>query len=279
MRLSEDFSGARNDHHLVQLWLSGRPELTQESYEATACRFLATLEGKGLRDATVADLVAWTETLKGAPATIARHIAAVKSLLTFAHRTGYTVFNVGLAIRGPKLPDRLHERIVEAGLIQEVLKKAANARDRALLLAFYYSGGRVSEICGLRFKDLVGNRVTFLRGKGIKTRTVLLPAFVADSLRALQTTGVPAERNIFVSYRGKPICRRSAWNIVDRASDEAACHLSPHWFRHAHTTHALDNGAPIHVVQAGLGHASLTTTSRYVHVRSNQGSSQFLPLP
>lgn len=280
MRLfAEDFSGARDDHHLVQLWLAGRPDSTKESYSATAGRFLEFLEGKSLRDAQVADLVAWIETLTGAPATITRHIGAVKSLLTFAHRTGYTVFNVGLAVRAPKVADRLHERIVEADVIQEVLGKAENDRDRALLMVFYYSGARVSEVCGLRFKDFVGNRVTFVNTKGTKTRTVLLPAFVVAAVRALRSPGTPDTRNVFISYRGKPICRKVAWDIVNKASDEAGCHLSPHWFRHAHATHSLDNGAPIHVVQNGLGHASLTTTTRYVHVRANQGAGEFLQPP
>ena len=34
-----------------------------------------------------------------------------------------------------------------------------------------------------------------------------------------------------------------------------------HWFRHAHATHSLERGAPIHLVQATLGHASVATTS------------------
>lgn len=280
MRLfTEDFSGAKDDNHLVQLWLAGRPDSTKESYNATAKRFLEFLGGKSIRDAQVADLVAWVETLSGAPATITRHIGAVKSLLTYAHRTGYTVFNIGLAVRAPKVPDRLHERIVEEDVIQEILRKADNDRDRALLMVFYYSGARVTEVCSLRFKDLVGNRVTFVNTKGTKSRTVLVPPFVAAAVRALRAPSTPDSRNIFVSYRDKPICRRSAWDIVNKASDEAGCHLSPHWFRHAHATHSLDNGAPVHVVQNGLGHASLTTTTRYVHVRANQGSSQFLPAP
>lgn len=61
-----------------------------------------------------------------------------------------------------------------------------------------------------------------------------------------------------------------------RAGIELA--VSPHWFRHAHASHALDCGAPIHLVQATLGHASITTTGRYLHARPNDTSSRFLPL-
>ena len=54
--------------------------------------------------------------------------------------------------------------------------------------------------------------------------------------------------------------------------------VSPHWFRHAHASHALDRGAPIHLVQATLGHASITTTGRYLHARPADSSNRFLPL-
>ena len=53
--------------------------------------------------------------------------------------------------------------------------------------------------------------------------------------------------------------------------------MSAHWLRHAHVSHALDRGAPVHLVQATVGHASLTTTSRYAHARPGDSSSRYLP--
>jgi site-specific recombinase XerD len=49
------------------------------------------------------------------------------------------------------------------------------------------------------------------------------------------------------------------------------------WLRHAHVSHALDRGAPAHLVQATVGHASLTTISRYAHARPKTSSSTYLP--
>lgn len=54
--------------------------------------------------------------------------------------------------------------------------------------------------------------------------------------------------------------------------------VSPHWLRHAHASHALDRGAPIHLVQATLGHSSVATTSRYFHARPGESSARFLAL-
>ena len=52
--------------------------------------------------------------------------------------------------------------------------------------------------------------------------------------------------------------------------------VSPHWLRHAHASHALDRGAPIHLVQTTLGHASVATTGKYLHARPEESSGRFL---
>jgi len=67
-------------------------------------------------------------------------------------------------------------------------------------------------------------------------------------------------------------------DVPQASSDEQLLPVSPHWLRHAHASHALDRGAPIHLVQATLGHASITTTGRYLHARPSDSSSRFLPL-
>jgi hypothetical protein len=46
--------------------------------------------------------------------------------------------------------------------------------------------------------------------------------------------------------------------------------------RHAHASHALDHGAPIHLVQATLGHTSVATTSAYLHARPGDSSARFV---
>ncbi|MFC3015838.1 tyrosine-type recombinase/integrase [Virgibacillus litoralis] len=52
----------------------------------------------------------------------------------------------------------------------------------------------------------------------------------------------------------------------------------PHWFRHAHASHALDQKAPIHLVQATLGHENVATTGRYLHSKPNESSSTYISL-
>ena len=89
-----------------------------------------------------------------------------------------------------------------------------------------------------------------------------------------------AEELIFRSRSGRPLDRGRVRMIIRRAAQRVgvADSVSPHWLRHAHASHALDRGAPIHLVQATLGHSSVATTSRYLHARPGDSSARFLAL-
>src|SRR5262249_58360308 len=77
---------------------------------------------------------------------------------------------------------------------------------------------------------------------------------------------------------GNPLDQSQVLRIVRRASARAGNqkNVSPHWLRHAHASHSLDRGAPIHLVQATLGHASVATTGRYLHARPSESSVKYL---
>jgi integrase len=66
--------------------------------------------------------------------------------------------------------------------------------------------------------------------------------------------------------------------IVKAAAKRAGANsaASVHWLRHAHASHAIDNGAPITLVSATLGHADLKTTSVYAHARPGESSGRYL---
>jgi hypothetical protein len=83
---------------------------------------------------------------------------------------------------------------------------------------------------------------------------------------------------VFPSRSGKPLDRGRVRMIVRRAAKRVGVPdaVSPHWLRHAHASHALDHGAPIHPVQATLGHSSVASTSSYLHARPGDSSARFL---
>jgi len=273
------------DRKLVELWLSMKTSRhTRRAYDAEAAHFLAFVH-KPLAWVTLTDLQAWAAQLgQGTlqPASQNRALTAVKSLLSFAQETGYLPFNVGAAVKLRPNRDGLAQRILEESEIARLIEAAHPGRNRVLLKLLYVSGVRVSEICGLKWCDALarppGGQITVF-GKGGKTRTVLLKPKAWQQLQFIRGEAKAADPIFPSRKRGRELDVSQVRRIVYAAAKKAglAQKVSPHWLRHAHASHALDRSAPIHLVQATLGHASVSTTGRYLHARPTESSSFYLP--
>lgn len=279
-----EHSGARTDAQLVDMWLKTKrsPE-TRRAYLFDVESFLGALRsaGKGLRGAKLVDLQDWIDGLDGADSTRARRVAAVKSLLSFGHRLGYTTFNVGAVVSVPRVQNKLAERILTEDEVQQMFRATSNARNLALLRLLYYSGARISEACGLCWEHIhvtpEGYSTITLHGKGGKTRHVVVPENITRELLALrddEEDKVP----VFRTKSGRALLTTDAAKMVRATAKRAGIKraVSPHWFRHAMASHALARGAPVSVVQATLGHSNLSTTGRYMHVRPNDSAGMYL---
>jgi integrase/recombinase XerD len=273
---------AATDAQAVALWLHGRPARTSREYRREVAAFLAAV-ATPLGAVTLGAVQAYTDRRRHlAPATQARTVNALRSLFRFLHTIGYLPFNVALPVKPPAVKNTLAERIMSEGDVYRLLHRVeGNARNHALLLLAYASGGRVSELAGLKWRDVQARgdagQVTIF-GKGGQTRAVLLPAVAWRALLALGP-GAPADP-VFRSRAGGHLSTVQVWRIVRAAARDAGipADVSPHWLRHAHASHALDRQAPIHLVQQTLGHASLATTSKYTHARPNDSSGRYLGL-
>ncbi len=273
---------ASSDAEMIALWLrSFRSPNTRRGYAADIRAFLA-FTSQPLRTLTVRDLQAFAESLRQlADSTIARRLSAVKSLIAMAHRLGYLAFDVGGPIQVPAIKDTLAERIMSEWDVQQLLGLERNPRNAALLRLIYAAGLRISEACGLRWRDFVARddagQITVF-GKGGKTRVVLLPAPIWIRVTALRRHRGPDDP-VFRSKRGGGALQvRQVDRIVKAAARRAKLSpdVSAHWLRHAHASHALDRGAPIHLVQQTLGHESVATTGRYLHARPSDSSARYL---
>lgn len=284
--MSEELAVFRSDDRLIDVWLHGRPSHTQRAYRADIEKLRARA-GKPLPSITLSDLQLFADSLAAtAPASRSRTLSAVKSLLAFGQRTGYLSFDVGRALRLPAVRNRLAERILPEAALHRMLNLEESLRNRAMLTLLYASGIRVSELCGLCWRDLQpngdGGQITVL-GKGGLTRAIQVPASVWQLVSDVRTDQAGPQDPVFASRKLKNGgCLRplAVLRVVRKAAERSGIELpvSPHWFRHAHASHALDRGAPIHLVRDTLGHASITTTGRYLHARPNDSSSRFLPL-
>jgi len=279
---SADLSGARDDQHLVQLWLAQRPTSTARVYGPVAEYFLRALGQGSIRDVDASQLITWAEGLPGEPATRARKVSTVKSLLTFAWRTGYCVHNVGRVLRCVRVPSKVHERILEEPELKVLLRSASSGRDKAFARLMFASGCRISELVNLRWLDLAQPGRISVIGKGQKTRTIVVPQKVLDEVLALKPGGATLTDPVFCSKRrpGRKLNVRDARQIIYRARNKAGTvrKCFPHMLRHTHASMALEGGCKLHVLRDSLGHANISTTSTYLHARPTEGSSQFIEL-
>jgi integrase/recombinase XerD len=213
------------------------------------------------------------------PTTQARKVAAIRSFYRFALREGMATRDVATLLDLPKpgsyLPDVLTADEVVRILDAPSPNTATGTRDRAILELLYDCGLRVSELTGLDTHrvDLENLQVRVI-GKGNKERRVPMTEEARERLHRYMSgpraewTGSKPTPAVFVSQRGRRLARESVYRLV-RAWAEAAsvqASVTPHTFRHSFATHLLEGGADLRVVQALLGHASISTTQLYTHL-------------
>ena len=171
----------------------------------------------------------------------------------------------------------------------------AAQRLRFVLDFAYATGLRVSELVGAKLGqievDSHGDHWIKLVGKGSKSGKVALPPLVRSALdHSLMQRGLPITpahwepSTPLIADLGDPdgksgITATRVWSLMKRffttvataiekeapATAEKLRKASPHWMRHTHATHALARGAELTTVRDNLRHASVATTSIYLH--------------
>lgn len=217
------------------------------------------------------------------PSTVSVTLSALSSLWRELMRQGIAADNPWREV-GREVPRAtLAERITTEEETASIIAAAPPGRERTLVRTLYLLGARASELAGVRddgrrglcWRD-VGESTVTLFGKGQKTRTVRGAGSVVAELRALPGAHRPDDP-VFVRRAGGPMTRKDVWTVVTRAARAAGVRtadrpVSPHWLRHDHVTDSLRHGAPIHVVQQTVGHASLETTGEYAHLVGDESS-------
>ena len=273
-----DISGAPDDDRLIQMWIAGRSRHTARAYESDIDRFRAHV-GKPMRFITASDIVDYAGTLAHLKRSSQyRMLSAVKSLFTYAMQLGYVVLNPAAVLRMPKPVDDRASKIISCETVAALIEAAPVGRDRLICKTLYLCGLRESELIGLRVMDLRKGADAWtlsVLGKGDKVRHIAMPEDLADELNGHATSSL-GETRIFRSARGNPLSASDIYRIVVKAGKAVGHRVTPHGLRHAHASHALDNGAPIHLVRETLGHSSLAVTSTYTHAKPSDSSALYL---
>ena len=175
----------------------------------------------------------------------------------------------------PKKPQQLPKVLSEREL-ERMFSAIGNLKHKALLFTAYSAGLRVSEVVNLRIADIDSGRMQIRveNAKGKKDRYVGLSMLLVDVLRAYLRKAKPRPRMyLFEGERpGQPYTRRSAQLVFHKARQGAGIQkqVSFHVLRHSFATHLLEKGIDIRYIKDLLGHFSIKTTERYLHVKKEE---------
>ena len=210
----------------------------------------------------------------------ARIISSLRSFYGFLKLDGYIPDDPTEQLRSPKigmrLPDVLTLQEIDDIINAIDLATVEGQRNRAIIEVLYSCGLRVSELCSLRMSDLY-LKEQFIRvtGKGDKQRLVPISSRAIAELEAyfVDRNRIPIksgyEDYVFISERlKKPLSRITVFHHIKElvALVGIKKNVSPHTFRHSFATHLLEGGANLRVIQAMLGHESISTTEIYTHI-------------
>ena len=169
----------------------------------------------------------------------------------------------------PKKPKTLPV-ILSRDEVKALLLAPRHLKHRAILATLYATGLRVSELCQLQGTDIDSKRMVIQvrQGKGKRDRLVMLSPDLLPLLRRYWKL-YQLRSWLFPGHRiTEPITRMSVARLCTQAGRAAQLTKAvyPHLLRHSFATHLLEAGVDLRRIQLLLGHASLRSTSLYLHV-------------
>lgn len=212
---------------------------------------------------------------------VARSLAAVRSLYRWLAQEGVVEQNPAALVATPKLPKKL-PRVptleemngVLDGAMPEVA--AFPERDALMFELLYGCGIRNSELIGINLDDIgMSAEAILIRGKGKRERFVPF----GDSVKVALGAYLPQRQKmlaiakkttsaLLVNQRGGRLTTRSVGRIIKKiaVAKGLSPDVHPHTLRHAFGTHMLEEGADLRAIQEMLGHERLATTQRYTQL-------------
>lgn len=264
---THSYSGAKSDKDFLELWLAQYHGHTRRKYASIANAFIQFV-AKPLRKTSVSDLHSFLLLYQRHKVSTQRtYTMVLKSMFAYAQRIQYLRANVAMAIRPPKAPNTLAQRLLTEPEVLALIKATKKIRDRLILKLLYATGIRISELCTLTWEALrtdTHGGILEVVGKGKKIRYVRIPAELAAELLQLSET---RKGPMFVSQKRNPLSPNAVRHMLAKAAAKAKLDkkVTPHWLRHTAATHALRRGIDVTKVASALGHSSLAVTSRYLH--------------
>jgi integrase/recombinase XerD len=181
----------------------------------------------------------------------------------------------------PRMEQRL-PTILSPEEVAKILTVPPHLKTRALLMTIYAAGLRRSEAAHLQVNDIDSARMTITvrQGKGQKDRLVMLSPVLLQTLRQYWRHNKPKQWLFPGENPDQPISDNDVFAVFQNAVRRAGItkKVSPHSLRHSFATHLLESGTNLRTIQILLGHRSLKTTARYLHVSQQHVRATASPL-
>lgn len=228
---------------------------------------------------TAAMVRSWMAELKGDKQTaksINRKISALKSFFKFLLKQGVLQQTPMTTIVTPKVSKRLPAFVQQQEMAslfdaERFSDDWKGRTERLILLLFYHTGMRLSELVNLKVQQLDAHYSQLkVLGKGNKERVIPIARELLQELQQyISEKPVKLEEvhQVFVTEKGKPLYPKYVYHAVKSKLGEVTTlqKKSPHVLRHTFATHLMNNGADLNAVKELLGHASLAATQVYTH--------------
>lgn len=266
----------------------GRSENTVAAYRTDLLQFVEFCAARHVITANrvkESDIVDFMGALAGAgigARSRARKLTALRMFFQFLLGEGVTTADPTAKVRMPSvtktLPSVLTYEEVELLLLQPDVDNLRGLRDRAMLEVIYATGLRVSELVNLELRHMdLHQGILKTAGKGGKERFVPLgevaTQYLEEYLRDVRPRMLQGQDSPYVfvpGWRGRSqLSRQAFWKIVKKYILTAGIQkdVSPHTLRHSFATHMLEGDADLISLQTILGHADISSTEIYTHVR------------
>lgn len=254
---------------IFDMQLCGMSEVTQKNYEYHIKKF-AAFYGKPLEEANLDDVRVFLHYLRN-------HKKLGIGTVNYFHTCIKFLFQVTLekVWNDWRVPRLKGYKTVPAILSRNEVKKLINSIDnlkyKAILSTVYSAGLRVSEACRLKVKDIDSNNMQiFVRqSKGNKDRYTILSKTNLDILRKYWLQCGKPKEYLFPGQNGDvPLTAESVRQVLKGACEKAGIFkkVTVHTLRHCFATHLLESGVNIFTIKVLLGHASISSTCRYLHM-------------
>lgn len=228
---------------------------------------------------TYTDLLTWQRSVSNlSSSTVALQINAIKSYFNYLENVGAIKDNPASKLTLPKVKNKV-KPYCTTEMVSNIINNARSPRDKAVLSLVASTGLRMSEMATITMKQWedmkrYNARNITIVGKGDKERSIYINDMVMNAIDEYIAHKKRSAKYLFESNGGKVMDDSNLNKMIKKTAQRANVpfwnDMSCHTLRAAFATIASDKGVPVAVISSALGHASLTTTTKYIKTCQEQ---------